>query len=347
MDVAAQPVQGRTIDAVAMATPASGRIRARLFDTDREDRELDREQLFEIRPTERQLLWIDVTGELDPADLDRLCERFSLDRRTRDVLEHSGDEPRVSLHRSYLHIRIAADPSGSEPADVAWLDLIAGNNVTISRHDRGIPFLSGVDERIERDTAMGLISAAAFFGTIVDAAITSYHHAVDDIEADVDRLDALSLRGDDRSDLLGNLVRSRRRIARLRRLLADHRAVFAALASPDVATFVNDPDTAAVLANLNSRFEGAITAVEDAREGLLGSFDVFMSRTAQRTNEVMKVLTLTTVLLLPGAMLAGLLGMNVDVPLDKDSPWSFWLVVAAIIVLAIVIVLAARARRWL
>jgi len=50
-----------------------------------------------------------------------------------------------------------------------------------------------------------------------------------------------------------------------------------------------------------------------------------MTRTAQRTNDVMKVLALATVLLLPGSLIAGLLGMNVIVPLDKDSPLSFWL----------------------
>ena len=68
---------------------------------------------------------------------------------------------------------------------------------------------------------------------------------------------------------------------------------------------------------------------------------------AQSTNDVMKVLTLTTVLLLPGSMIAGLLGMNVNVPLNKDDPGSFWLVVAAIAVLAVAIIVIARARRWL
>ena len=88
-------------------------------------------------------------------------------------------------------------------------------------------------------------------------------------------------------------------------------------------------------------------AVEASREALLGSFDVFMTRTAQRTNEVMKVLTLATVLLLPGSLIAGLLGMNVVVPLGKDDPLSFWFVVIAIGVLALAIVAAARLRRWL
>ena len=72
-----------------------------------------------------------------------------------------------------------------------------------------------------------------------------------------------------------------------------------------------------------------------------------MTRTAQRTNDTMKVLALATVLLLPGSLIAGLLGMNVTVPLAQDNPMSFWIVVVAIAVLATVVLLFARARRWI
>ena len=49
-----------------------------------------------------------------------------------------------------------------------------------------------------------------------------------------------------------------------------------------------------------------MTAVEAARDLVLGSFNIYMTRTAQRTNDTMKVLTLVTVLLLPGSLIAGM-----------------------------------------
>ena len=72
-----------------------------------------------------------------------------------------------------------------------------------------------------------------------------------------------------------------------------------------------------------------------------------MTRTAQRTNEIVKVLTIATVLLLPGSVIAGLLGMNVVVPLNKDDPLSFWLVVGGVAILAVVVIGVARLRRWI
>ena len=123
------------------------------------------------------------------------------------------------------------------------------------------------------------------------------------------------------------------------------REVFAAFATPDFRTVVGD-DAEAFQAS-PSRFEGALQSVENSRDLLLGSFEVFMTRTSQRTNDTMKILTLVTVLLLPGALIAGLLGMNVSVPLSSDSPMSFWIVVVVIVLLAVVVLAVARARRWI
>lgn len=322
-------------------------VRARLFDADREDRALESDELAKVRPTKRQLLWIDVTGDLPEQEATSLAERFGLRDRTRDALHDPEPGPLVALHGDYLHVRVAAEPDHRRPTESPWLDIVAPPNVVITRHDEPIDFLGEVDDRIERDAAGGSLTSPAFLAALLEAAITSYHAAVDRIEDEVDHLDTEALGGRARDEVLGELVGTRRRIARLRRLLTDHRGVFTTLGSPDTARLVEDPDAETTLRALAARYENALGAVEASREALLGSFDVFMSRTAHRTNEVMKALTIATVLLLPGSLLAGLLGMNVEVPLEKDDPASFWLVVLMIALLAGLIVLVARIRRWI
>ena len=330
-----------------MPDTTNGDTRARLFDADRPDRRLPLDEALGLRLTDRQLLWVDVEGPLPDEVGERLGANLELQPRTRAALARPRGEPLVALHGEYLHVRVAADPSDEEPEDTGWLYVIAGPNTILTRHDRPLPFLDDVDDRIERDATAGMLSSLAFFATIIDGAITSYHAAVDAIEADVDRLDAVLLRGYARDELLRELVRLRRRIAHLRRVLADHRSIFTGLASPEVGGVLEDADAAAMLQGLGSRFDGAMGAVDDCRDALLGSFDIYMSRTAQRTNEIMKVLTIVTVLLLPGSVIAGLMGMNVEVPLVKDDPMSFWLVVAALAGLAGLVLVLARIRRWI
>jgi magnesium transporter len=326
---------------------AAEHFRVRRFDADRTDEELTFDEAISSKPGRRQLLWIDIAGDLSSSEAETLAGRFKLDPRTRRALQTAGERPHLALSGGYFHLRVAAEPEHEIPAETKRLDVIAGRNVVISQHRAPIGFLDDLDDRIETDTTLGDLDSATFVATMLDSTVTSYFHAADAIEDVVDQFDEWSLGDDGRRELLADLVAVRRRIAMLRRVLTDHRQVFASLASADLAQVVGSPESASGFQPVALRFEGAVAAVEASRDLLLGTFDVYMTRTAQRTNDIMKVLALATVLLLPGSLVAGLLGMNVSVPLAKDDPLSFWIVVGAVLLFIVALLVAARLRRWL
>jgi magnesium transporter len=322
------------------------RFRIRRFDADRTDEKLTFEEAVLLEPTGRQLLWIDIAGDLSPAEAETLA-RFKFDPRTLRALQVGADRPHIALSGGHFHLRVAAEPDNTKAVETTWLDVIAGRNVVISQHRSPIRFLDYLHDRIEVDTTFGNLDSASFVASILDSTITSYFNAADAIEDDVDQFDARALRDDGRRELLADLVAVRRRIARLRRVLTDHRQVFAFLAAADLVQVAGSPDSAVGFQSVALRFEGAVAAVEASRDVLLGSFDVYMTRTAQRTNDIMKVLALVTVLLLPGSLVAGLLGMNVSVPLPQDNPASFWIVIGGVLLFIVALLVAARLRRWL
>ena len=112
--------------------------------------------------------------------------------------------------------------------------------------------------------------------------------------------------------------------------------------------FVPDIDSreADALAALTHRLERATEAVANAREMLIGTFDVHMTRTAQRTNDTMRLLTWVSVTLLPAAVLASVMGMNFQVGIF-ENPNVFWVVVAAMILFGLTTLIVARRRDWL
>ena len=72
-----------------------------------------------------------------------------------------------------------------------------------------------------------------------------------------------------------------------------------------------------------------------------------MGRAAQDANDVMKVLTLLSAVLLPSVVLAGIMGMNFKMPFFED-PNNFWIwSSAAMVAFGVAMVLAARWRRWI
>jgi magnesium transporter len=89
-----------------------------------------------------------------------------------------------------------------------------------------------------------------------------------------------------------------------------------------------------------------VQEARDARESIVGSFDVLIARTGHRTNDIMKVLTLTSVILLPGVLIAGVMGMNFKAGLF-ESTWLFYVVVAVILAIAAVTFSVAKMRDWI
>lgn len=227
-----------------------------------------------------------------------------------------------------------------------WLDLIAGERIIVTSHRVPIHLLRDLDERIESDTTLGAIDGGAFVRVVLDATITGYLRTVDEIEDAIDDLDGRALKRRVANEVLVELGVLRRRIARIRRALSEQREVYAALRSADFAAVTPGNDAADYRA-VSERFAAALEAVETYRDLLIGSFDLFMTRTAQRTNEAMKVLALAIILLLPRTLLAGLLGMNVEIPLPRDGIASFWIVVVTIGALAVAVLGIARVRRWI
>ena len=69
-------------------------------------------------------------------------------------------------------------------------------------------------------------------------------------------------------------------------------------------------NAAAPIGILHDRLERAIEAAENARELLVDSFTIHTTKVAQRTNDVMKALTVISIILLPISTLAGIMGMN-------------------------------------
>jgi magnesium transporter len=84
----------------------------------------------------------------------------------------------------------------------------------------------------------------------------------------------------------------------------------------------------------------------DARESIVGSFDVLIARTGDRTNHIMKILTLTSVILLPAAVIAGVMGMNFKVDLF-EATWLFYVVLALMLAVALVTVGVAKLGDWI
>jgi Mg2+ and Co2+ transporter CorA len=267
---------------------------------------------------------------------------FELHPRTVEALARQTSDAKLQRFDRYIHLTIQAVQEQNGQTVQHEIDLVAGRHWVITVHDREVEAFEAFLEEIQGDTRIGDLDAAAFMAALVDSQLSSYFRVVEGIEREIDLLDERALQSGN-GHLLGDFVRIRRRLAVLRRTLAPHREAFAPLARPD---FQLHEELGSVWPGLVDRLERTLDAVENVRDLLVGSFDIHMGRLAQRTNEVMKVLTILSAVLLPSVVLAGVMGMNFKLSFF-DEPGNVWLVIGAMAVMSIAILGIARWRRWI
>jgi magnesium transporter len=199
----------------------------------------------------------------------------------------------------------------------------------------------------ETSGELGRLDGLDFVANLFEWVLGSYLSAFERIELELDEFDARAMQSafDTPEQELERLVELRREIGRLRRALVSHRPLFLSLTRPEFEG-ITKTDHSERFAALRTQLEDAVQAARDSRDSVVVSFDVLVARTGHRTNEIMKVLTLTSVLLLPGALIAGIMGMNFKLGLFEQNRY-FAVVVATIVAIAATTLFLAKRRRWI
>src|ERR687898_109982 len=292
-----------------------------------------------------KLLWVDI----DRSDAERaaaVAEAFDLDDATREGLASSSGRARFHDYGRYIHVTTfsPSEEDDEDEDDLIALECVVGRNWVITAHDRPIPVLEEFTERISGSGDTGVLDGPAFLATLLEWVLNAYSGAFERLEERLEEFDVEAMRGKGVERDIEKLVAARREVGVLRRALSAHRSALTALTHPELEALGSDA-SGERFQSLLSRFEATVQEARDARESTVGSFDVLIARTGHRTNHIMKILTLTSVILLPGAVIAGVMGMNFKVGFF-ESTWLFYLVIAAMVAVALVTVGVAKRRDW-
>jgi Mg2+ and Co2+ transporter CorA len=293
--------------------------------------------------SDQELLWVDAASGADDGErLRALADALGLADALDDLPKHG--QPMVRFRPAALVVQVRAIVRPGGQVDAVPLLIVAAPNMVLTIHRDRIEHLEEPISVVASDPRFGRLEAGTFAGLLMDGVIDGYFREVETIERTIDELDERALADRDLQPLLGQLVVVRGRIAALRRVIAPHREVFAALARP-----IDDSSEPSPIGwpwhGLPARLDRALDATENVREQLVGTFDLITTRTGGRTNDVMRVLTVISAVLLPSVVIAGVMGMNFRQPLF-DEPGNFFLVLGAMAALALLILLFARWRHW-
>lgn len=328
------PASGETSDE-SFATEAVATLpRAILYDAAGHDRECEIEKIDLDQLGKDQLLWVDLTGTGPQGVL-------SLPESLRESVGPLDDVGHLELFDEFY--RFGVPLLGPENGH---LQFIVGTSWVITMSEQRPDFF---DEWIDADrgeTLKGRMTATAFAAALLMRHFDVFREQIAGVDVSVDRLDDTILRSREKKSPLLTLAALRRRLSQLRAVLKDHRGVIGGLIGPDFLPQVAETDRN-FLIEVNRLFERLEDDVGRARETVIGSFELYSSRVAQDTNQLVKVLTIATVITGIIGAVAGIFGMNFDTPITHSGLAGFLIITGLMIASAVTIVVLAFWRRWI
>lgn len=182
----------------------------------------------------------------------------------------------------------------------------------------------------------------------MDGLVDSFFPALSGFDEELDELeDEFFERPGD--EPLRKLFAMKRRLVTLRRAIAPERDLFARIAGGAVELPDLDEESARYFRDVSDHLYRLAETIDGYRDLTLSAMDVFMSSSSNRTNEVMKQLTIIATIFLPLSYIAGFWGQNFNFMVDHVGSAAAFVLGGIVLELmtGIFLVVYFRRKHWL
>lgn len=326
----------------AMARLADGSLRS----------DLPLADLAALRNDPGVMLWVDLMPDrADEEETERLLlEQFQFHPLAVDDALRETHVPKVDDWCDYLYIVLHAVQF--EPATrrvrTPELDIFVGRHYLVTYHVEPIRELETIWAAVVREPRRLAEGTDNLLYQIVDSIVAEYMPLVDQLDEWIDEIEN-EMFAQPTPQTLARILRQKRRLVGLRRSLAALREVLNKLARDEFG--VIDPRDRIYFRDVYDHVVRLYEIVESMRDLVGGALDTYLSISSNRTNEIVKTLTLVSVIFLPISFLAGFFGMNffgadIDVHPNLDARTLFWSILAMMLAGPPSIYAWIRLRKW-
>jgi len=257
------------------------------------------------------LLWVDLAGEPSDRVKTILSEIFHFHPLAIDDALVEANIPKVDDWGEYLYIAIQgiAFDAKANNIDTHEIDAFLGKNFLVTHHKDPSASADQVWQYCQRNEHALDRGADYLLYHIMDTIAANYMPIVDQLDEAIDRLED-EIFGDHGRTLLNNIFSLKRAVLHLRRAIIPQREVMNRLARDTYA--VVDPGERVYFRDVYDHYVRLADVNDTLRDLVSGALDTYLSVSANRTNEVMKVLTIFTALFMPISFLSSFFGQNFE-----------------------------------
>jgi magnesium transporter len=291
-------------------------------------------------------LWVDI---LDPQreNLEPLIEvRFGFHELAAEDSLSPNTLPKYDPFPEYdFFIFRAVDVNLHEHGSQTYkLAAFLGRNFLFTIHREAMAPIDDVCNRLPSDRRLLANGPDFLLYSIVDQMVDAHFPLLDSIEECVDNLQDTIFK-DAHPKHLDELLHLKRDVNVLRRQSLPQRELLNQISRGD-GQFIQKQHLIYFRDLYDHMFRISET-IDVERDMMAGTMEAYLSVIANRTNEIMKVLTIFSAIMLPLTLIAGIYGMNFGNLPELHWRFGYWYALGLMTITAIVMLFWFRRRGWI
>jgi magnesium transporter len=265
------------------------------------------------------LRWIDL-AEQDGEALRLLGERFGFHPLALEDCAHFDQRPKLEEYGAYLFIVVhglACAAGHADEVGVREVHAFLGKDYLVTVHSDPVDALEVVWKRVAGDAALARRGMDFVYYQLSDAIVDANFPILDGVADEIEAIENRVLDRPQRSDL-ARIFELRQTLITMRRVLSPQRDVFALLAKRGDSRI--GERTAPYFRDVYDHLVRIHESIDGGRDLLTSALDAYLSMVGNRTNDIMKRLTLLSSIFLPLTFITGFFGQNFDhLPFGSDA----------------------------
>jgi magnesium transporter len=262
------------------------------------------------------VVWLNLDGLADIKIIQALGEVMGLHSLALEDVVNVHQRPKVEDYDDHTFI-VLRIPHAGTGLQTEQISLFLGDRFVVTFQERPGDCFDPVRDRIRKQSGRVRNAGADYLAyTLIDAAIDSFFPILESYGEHVEELESAVLR-EPAPGLVSALHDVKRDLLTLRRAIWPQREMVNTLIRDDAAFFAES--TRVYLRDCYDHCIQLMDMVETYREIASGLVDLYLTTVSNRTNDIMKVLTIIATIFIPLSFVASLYGMNFD---PESSPWN-------------------------
>lgn len=229
------------------------------------------------------------------------------------------------------------------------VDFFVGRNIIVTVHDGVLKPLNTLFSTLsantdERRNVLGKSAGHAFY-VMVDKLVDYIFPILYKVESNIRTLEERIFDEESGAEIIRDIALVRRDAIALRHIVRQQIPILEALERTNTPIIHEELDE--YFGDLLDHIQRARDIIDEDAEIITGISDTADTLISHRLNNIIRILTVFSVIMLPLTFISSVFGMNVDFPFDENHPDSFLIISGIMLVITVVMLVYFRSRRWL